>query len=341
MQQQNGNGVAGGRKIRARRVRGSMKVLGICALALLAGCSRPAFIARPVPTQTGEVLVRIENPGTTRVEVERGKQTPPWDALAMRNAGNAPLRNLQFWGLGRHSLIVSPGGEVKPESVYSPFALLPGEELALSSPTGPKAPQGQIFGILHWLSPGAPEQLGGCFMRVKNARIVENGAIALTPGEGEAYVQLELSAPLTYESVRLAWEAEPAPYEPQVWFNLSGDVWARKPLASRVDWLHPAELAPTIAGYRRFWIRLVYEVPKAGSKEAGRGEPPQTLIIKRIRIDREMQGPGKLKSWKTGKNSFDVTVEGKDVNLEIRMRGKKAEAKPLGKPEGEKPAEGK
>lgn len=303
--------------------------LAFCALLVLAGCSRPAFLAQPVPTKTGETLVRIENSGTTRVRLQRDAQAAPWDAVSMRNAGDGPLRKVRFWDMGRRSLVLTPAG-VKPGDVYTPFTMLPSEELALTAPSAPNAPADQIFGILHWISPNDPVQLAGSFTRTNRARGIENGNIMLTPAEGnEAYVQMELSAPLSYERVRIAWEAEPAPFEPQLWFNLDGDVWARQPLAHRVDWLHPADITQAIAGRRRFWLRLVYEVPREGMSEAGSAaEPPESLIIRRIRIDRQLQGPGGLKDWKTGRNEFDIHAEGKEPNLELRINGKKAQPAP-------------
>ena len=331
MQQQ--NATRGARPAPMHDSPGSAGVLarffGLCALLLLAGCSRPDFYAKAIPSKTGETLVRVENPGTTRVQLERGAQAGAWDAFSMRNAGDGPLRKVQFWDMGRHSLVVTPTG-VKAGDVYTPFTMMPGEELALTAPSSPNAPADQLFGILHWISPRDPQQLAGALTRIQRARGIENGSIILTPAEGnEAYVQMELSAPLSYESVRIAWEAEPEPFEPQLWFNLDGDVWARQPLAHRVDWLHPADITQAIAGRRRFWLRLVYEVPKEGSSESGTSAaPPESLIIRRIRIDRQLQGPGELKKWKTGRNDFDVRLEGKDPNLEIRVNGKKPLAPP-------------
>jgi hypothetical protein len=298
-------------------------ILLALALALNAcghGAAGPAPI-QPAPLPGGGSLIRIEQSGVSRVAVERPAGVSiPWEVLSLRNAGVTPLRNVDFWSQGRTSLLLPPGGNFKPEDLYTPFTLLPGEDFALSAPTGTE----QLFGILQWLSPRDPKSLRGSFQNMKNAKIRPDGTIALTPGKSEAWLQFDLTAPLTYSSVRVAWEAEPEPISPQLWINLEGDVWARIPQPRpRVDWLHPADITQTVAGNRHFWLRLVYEIPEEGQTEAGAALAAETLVLRRIRIDREVQGPGHLRAWRPGTNLFDLSLQGRSKpELEIRIKGK-------------------
>ena len=135
------------------------------------------------------MLVRIDTPGTSRVHLQRERRDLPWEALSMRNAGTAPIRDLKFWGAGRFSLIVAPGGDFKTEEVYNPFSLLPGEEFALSAPQS----NNQVFGIFNWQTPRDAKLLQGSIMRSHQAKVNGDGTIVLIPGKAEAWVQFELS----------------------------------------------------------------------------------------------------------------------------------------------------
>lgn len=290
-------------------------LVAVCALLLLVACARPAFVAQGSPTKNGELLARVEHSGSTRVIVDHDKKSPVWSAVSMRNAAATPIQSLQFWGSGSSSLLTSPGRAFKPTEVYAPFGLLPGEELALSAPGAD-----QIFGILHWLSPRDPDQLKGALMRSKRASFDSSGGILLTPSMSDAFVQFDLSSPLNYSAVHIAWEADPAPFEPQLWLNLDGETWIRQLQQERVTWYQPADLKAKVGGSRHFWIRLAYEIPKGGTREGGLGPAPEQITIRRIRIDRELQGPGRLKRWKNGANQFDVTIKGgAHPELEIRL----------------------
>ena len=89
--------------------------------------------------------------------------------------------------------------------------------------------------------------------------------------------------------------------------NLDGDVWTRLgrlPNQPRVDWMHPIDLSSRVAGNHRFWLRLVYEVPPSGSHESGAASAPQSLVLRRIRFDSEVQGPGRLRTWRNGANEI-------------------------------------
>lgn len=293
--------------------------LSAAVLLLLFACARPAFFTRGAPTPKGEMLARIDHAGTTRVAVERDKKAPAWTAASMRNAAITPIHTLQFWATGATSLLDAPSRAFKPSDVYAPFGLLPGEELALSVPAAD-----QVFGILHWLSPRDADQLKGAIMRSKRAAFDASGHIILAPAGADAYVQFDLSAPLNYTSVRIAWDAEPAPFQPQLWLNLDGETWVRQLQQERVTWYEPAEMKAKIGGTRHFWIRLGYEIPRGGSREGGLGPAPEQLTIRRIRIDREFQGPGQLKRWKSGRNQFDVQLTtGANPELEVRLTGGK------------------
>jgi hypothetical protein len=270
-------------------------------------------------------FARVEAAGLTRVQAERGRQTPAWETVSLLNAGAEPVQGIQLWGTGRTSLLAPISRRIKPADLYAPFSLLPGEVAALTGP----ATADQITGLLNWSAPRDLAMLKGSIQRSQRAEFTADGGIVLTPGREPAWVQFELGAPLIYSSVRVAWIAEPAPTEPYMMLSVDGNTWIRvprRPDQPRVDWQHPLDLTDRVAGLRRFWIRLAYEVsPSLATRErGGSARPPESLRLRRLRIDREMQGPGRLRKWRTGLNEFDVSIPGPArPELEIRLSGGK------------------
>jgi len=68
-----------------------------------------------------------------------------------------------------------------------------------------------------------------------------------------------------------------------------------------VDWLHPIDLTQYVTGQRHFWIRVAYDSDLAHGKG-----PIPTLIIERMRLEREVRGAGSLRKWRNGKNNLRV-----------------------------------
>lgn len=304
-----------------RRVRRALAALG--ALLLASACAHSPVKLQAMTAAGQGMTARIETAGLTRIQVARDRQSPPWDTVSLLNAAAAPLQGIQLWDAGRSSLLTTAGGKTRTTDLYAPFALLPGEVLALTAP----ATADQLTGLLSWETPREPARLKGSLARIQRAECREDGSIVLTPGKSAAWVQLELSAPLTFTSARIAWEAEPAPSEPYLMLSLDGDTWirvGRRPEQPRVDWQHPLDLSERVAGIRRFFIRVAYEVPATGSHEPGGARAPEALRLRRLRVDREVQGPGRLRKWGAGINEFDVTIKSPaQPELELRLSGGK------------------
>jgi hypothetical protein len=280
------------------------------AALLFIGCAgRLVYTQAPV-SQNAEVAVSLEGRGEHRVLVRRQASSPPWNTLLLRNAGGAPLKGVQLWGLGGMDLIELDAATA--ETRLQPFALLPGEQLVVTS-TGVAGTSSRLLtGTLAWQWPptDAPSGWPG---GTRNARRREDGAIELNPRGDQAWVELSLEAPIALKGMRVAWEAEGPADALAPWVSSDGKTWMKIAPPRRVDLQRPMELGDMAAGHRRVALRLAC----AGSATGG-----GPLILRRLRLEREIEAPGGLRLWPAGLSEARLAFRApSDGRLTLRLMG--------------------
>jgi hypothetical protein len=267
----------------------------LSALLLAGACARAPWIEDPVAMQGDDVIVRAAGAGRHRFTVLRSPQSPPLTALTCRNAGPGLLEQVRFWGLGGRDLAdLNPDSGQAPE----PFRLLPGEKLTLSQSGGEAAGRPSLLtGVLGWEWP--PEAADGAAPRwpglIVGAAAGADGAIAFqeTPGT-ESRLELALDSPIPIRSLRVGWSGGLVRVPPSssidVWVGDDQGRWVRAAHPAAVDVQRPFEI-PAAAGRKDFRLRLSWRQGLGG---------PTPPVLRRIRIEREFQAPGRLRLLPAG-----------------------------------------
>jgi hypothetical protein len=263
------------------------RLAGPLALVWLAACAGAALYSEAPPVNAaGAMKLRLDLPGDHRVMARRPEAAPPWELVAVRNAGTALLEGLRMWGLGGVDLL-APAPPAQP----APFGLLPGERLVCTATDLPDGDGRMLTGTFFWdwpVDPDDPRWPG------PSSRVIrpDTGGLAFDPGGREARLELVVDSPLPLNWLRIGWDSVGDSALVQVWTSRDGRNWARAPQRSAVSIERPLDLASALDG-QGGPLRVRLEVDGA---ETG-GQP---LVLSRLRIEREFRVRGDLRNFAEG-----------------------------------------
>lgn len=271
------------------------------ATSLLAGCARGArFIEAPLGP---EPIFTLPGPGTWRVML-KGERENPWSGVMLRNPGTQPLGDLRFNDIGGADLLDLA------EASAEPFLLLPGESLTLTDEAGAasstNATSRGVRGTMLWELPTSADATRACFRRMDGLAwdgppAGTRGGLAARPSRNEVWVEMIVNAPLPHRRVGLAWEIDAGGEPPAVWLSLNGGAWARMTASrQRVSYAEPLDLTTSVGKARAFILRIGFA--------AGEGGLSRTL--RKLRLERELFAPGKLRAWRPGLNELSLAYRG-------------------------------
>lgn len=271
-------------------------------IILLAGCggARSHRFVNARVSAAGEASALLSQGGVSRILAQAGARPPKWDGVLLDNRGTTRVDNLRLWGFGPTDLIEPFTGG------FSPFSLMPGERffcrVTVPGGTSPSV----LGGAFLWQMPVDARAVENCVDAMQSGRVEPGRGIVLRPAKGEAWVQLEVSAPFEHQSARLGWSVEPAG-RVTVMVSVEAGSWGQ--IGSVGDtWLKPLDISATIKGRRRFRVKLL--APR------GTGE----VVIGKLRIERELSTAGQFRQWTAGGNEAIVAFDApKGALLEFKL----------------------
>jgi hypothetical protein len=248
----------------------------------------------------------------TRVLIARPAAQAPWPGFSLLASGNQPVRQIRFWGLGRNDLVAPPATE-KATEVFAPFDLLPRESCALTVDAA-GALASTLRGLCLWELPASAEALQGALRRSAGLNWDTTHGLLLGTNGATALLEFAFSAPLPHSRVEMAWDFAPAVAEPEIWLSLDGEAWVKQS-GRRVaqPWSEPLDLTAAVHGQRRFMLRV--QIPGERFAETG------PVVLRRLRVEREFQAPGRLREWRPGLNEISLKIAGRSGPLELRWLG--------------------
>lgn len=312
------------RGLASHNARGLAGLFTICLLLVtgLGGCYHPPRRVEAQAGADGMPRVAITAPGLTRVLIARPAAQAPWPGFSLQASGNQPVRQIRFWGLGRNDL-VAPSAAAKTEEVFTPFDLLPRESCALTvdsagalvkADAAKAPPASTLRGLCLWELPASAEALQAALRRSAGLNWDTTHGLLLGTNGATALLEFAFSSPLPHSRVEMAWDFAPAATEPEIWLSLDGEAWVKQS-ARRVaqPWNEPLDLTAAVHGQRRFMLRV--QIPGERFAETG------PVVLRRLRIEREFQAPGRLREWRPGLNEISLQIAGGSGPLELRWLG--------------------